>query len=109
MNETTIDKNSTTELADLPPQDEYKKWIRQRRVMSLLLALLLLAEAFLGHTLFSMEVADDLHNRLLLQIEHRTNGHIQFETGVYTGETDFGYLIGEGTFEFVSGTTYTGH
>lgn len=119
MNETTIEKNSNTELMNLPPQDvkektatpkeEHRRWIRRRRILSLLFAVLLLAEAAIGYILFSLVFAVDLHNRVLLQIENQTSGHTRFETGTYTGETDFGYLVGEGTFEFISGTTYTGH
>lgn len=119
MNETPIEKNSNNESKNLPNQDvkqktatpkaEHKKWIHKRRIMSLLFALLLLVEAAIVQILFNLVFADNLHNRVLLQIENQTTGHTRFETGIYTGETDFGYLTGEGTFEFVSGTTYTGH
>lgn len=47
--------------------------------------------------------------RVEREIENRQNGTISFPSGVYKGESDFGYLSGKGTFTFKTGTIYVGH
>lgn len=42
--------------------------------------------------------ADDLQRRVLREHEMRSSGQIQFTKGLYAGETDFGYLSGDGQF-----------
>ena len=51
---------------------------------------------------------NDLHNRVVNQLENNLKGENVFGTGTYTGETDFGYLVGQGTFKFNSGSIYEG-
>ena len=117
MNETKIEKSDSTELMELTqdttpkkltPFEEYRKGIRRRRGKSFLFILLFLIEATLGVLLLRGVFAKDLHYRVTMQIENNLNGENKFATGTYLGETDFGYFFGEGTFNFTSGSVYTG-
>lgn len=117
MNGTKTDTSGNAELMELnqhnnlkrlTPNEEYRKGIRRRRGRALLFVLLLLIEAQFGLLLLGSVIGENLHNRIMQQIEYTNDGQILFETGTYVGETDFGYLVGEGTFNFASGTVYTG-
>jgi hypothetical protein len=44
----------------------------------------------------------------MLEAENRFTGSIDFSTGEYEGETDFGYLFGDGKFSFKSGSVLDG-
>ena len=58
---------------------------------------------------FSYEIyKDNLYGRVLREYEIRHTGGIRLTTGTYTGETDFGYFFGTGTFEFDAGGAYKG-
>lgn len=46
--------------------------------------------------------------RAYYEIQNQTNGSIVFESGTYSGETDFGVLSGTGSFRFVTGEYYVG-
>ncbi|MBS4869024.1 MAG: hypothetical protein KHZ95_04910 [Eubacterium sp.] len=39
----------------------------------------------------------------------RNLGKVNLKTGVYKGETDFGYFNGNGQFDFDTGSTYKGN
>ena len=116
MNGMKSGKSDNTELAALnqnnikrlTPNEEYQKGIRRRRGGALLFVLLLLIEMQFGLLLLGGVIDENLHNRIMQQIQNTNDGQILFETGTYVGETDFGYLVGEGTFNFASGTVYTG-
>lgn len=117
MNEVEIKKSDTAELVELTqdkkqkiltPFEEYRKEIRKRKGKVFLFILLFLIEATLGILLLRGVFIEDLHYRVTREIENNLNGENKFTTGIYQGETDFGYFIGEGTFNFTSGTVYTG-
>lgn len=117
MNETKIEKNDNTELQELThgttqkrltPFEEYSKEIRKRRAKIFLFILLLLVEFSLGAFLCSEIFTNDLHYRVTKQIENNLKSENKFAAGTYLGETDFGYFIGEGTFNFTSGTVFAG-
>lgn len=72
------------------------------------LTAILAAELFLGNTIRSELNEQNINTRLNREIAIRQEGTIEFENGVYTGETDFGIPSGVGQFQFETGATYSG-
>lgn len=90
------------------PAEEYRKAIRRRNGKTALLVLLIVLELGLCVLLLGGVLSENLHYRVSKELENTLTGQNQFDTGVYLGETDFGYLSGDGTFSYVSGSVYTG-
>lgn len=91
------------------PAVEYETTMtRRKRFTALGLAFLLIAElATAGF--FTYEIwLNNLHTRVFREYEIRHSGQIELETGIYTGETNFGYFDGDGKYIFNSGEIYEG-
>ena len=71
-------------------------------------ALLIVLQCIVAVVLYGQIVSNDLPVRIKRELENRTAGEIKLNIGTYTGETDFGYLDGIGTFHFDSGDSYSG-
>lgn len=99
---------TSEQLDKLSPPEEYKKAVKKRRGRTFLFILFLLIE--LAVCMFFVEGLRkfDLHYRVTKELENSFTGQNQFTTGVYTGETDFGYFIGDGIFEYSAGSSYEG-
>lgn len=91
------------------PAKEYKKALNRRRGKAALFILIILLEAGLCFLLLGGTLSEHLHYRVTKELENSLTGQNQFDTGIYLGETDFGYFTGDGTFSYVSGSVYTGH
>lgn len=103
----TENSNSVEKIAT--PEEEYEKALKRRKKLSLWgLVLLTVAEIIVVGGLEQKVQADDLQRRVLREHEMRSSGQIQFTKGLYAGETDFGYLSGDGQFLFETGAAYTG-
>lgn len=79
-----------------------------RKKLSILLVCLLIIELTATGLFFSTVNQKNIQHRIFNELEMRMLKEITMETGTYTGETDFGYFSGDGTFEFKSGVVYSG-
>lgn len=92
----------------MQPFEEYSQTVKIFKKKNRFIAIVFLIE-FLIYSFFIMSIdAYDLHYRVTKEVENSITGENKFLTGVYTGETDFGYFIGDGTFEYKTGTVYVG-
>ena len=90
-------------------EKEYKSAVAQRKRMIVVgLAAAIIAESTIGVGMFNVVRKYDLKTRVLQEFEIRHSGKIRLKTGTYEGNTDFGYFTGNGSFNFDSGTLYTG-
>ena len=98
----------------LPPQateeeKEYKSAIAQRKKLIVAgLAAVIIAEGAIGGGMFNVVQKYDFKTRVLQEFEIRHSGKVHLKAGTYEGDTDFGYFTGNGSFNFNSGTIYTG-
>ena len=112
------EKNGKKELAELSPAneqptkmsppEEYKKAMKKRKGRMALLSLLLVIEFVVALAFVGGVYEDDLHYRVTRELENSITGAVKFSSGVYTGDTDFGYFIGDGTFKYSTGSIYEG-
>ena len=115
MNNRIVDNNALTELTQdsdypikLSPAEEYKKALKNRKNKRLLFVLFLVVELVICGIFVNGIWEYDLHYRATRQLENTLTGQNRFSTGVYTGETDFGYFLGDATFEYRTGSIYKG-
>ena len=92
----------------LSPIEENKKARRRRMISSFLFVLFLSATSFISFTFFAMIFSEDLHYRVINEIENRVLGINVSTSGTYMGETDFGYYVGNAIFTFSTGAVYEG-
>lgn len=112
----TEDKKTVNELeAVVPveektsPAEEYSRaMLRRRRISALSIAMLLIIELGIAGIFGYQVYKNNFHTRSLRELEIQTTGKINANTGVYSGETDFGYFFGDGIFDFNSGAVYDG-
>ena len=90
-------------------EEQYKKAskLRKKLISFALIAVISIEGLLAGGTYYIMQ-KNDLHRRVLREFEIRNLSQIKLRTGVYSGETNFGYFQGEGTFTFDSGEQYSG-
>ena len=89
LNELTQD----IQTVELSPGEQNKKAQRKRRGRALLFVLFCLVEVAMGYMFYIGVISEDLHYRSTKQIENSVKGKISFNSGTYTGKTDFGYFI----------------
>lgn len=90
-------------------EKEYKSAIAQRKKLIVAgLAAVIIAEGAIGGGMFNVVQKYDFKTRVLQEFEIRHSGKVRLKTGTYEGDTDFGYFTGDGSFNFASGTIYTG-
>ena len=97
------------EVVKKAPHEEYETAsTRRKRFTAVGVIFLLVVELTIGG-FFSYEILlENFHIRVFREYEVRHSGQIQLATGVYSGETDFGYFDGEGKYIFNSGSVYEG-
>ena len=101
--------DSTENVESLNAEKEYLKAKRKRRRnASLVPVAVILAELFVGVGLMGQIKDKDLQNRYAREMQIQRTGGIEFETGKYSGDTDFGIIKGVGEFDFDTGTVYRG-
>ena len=71
-------------------------------------ALVLLCVVILSGVGIYYGIDTGFFERAYYEIQSQITGKIEFEMGTYSGETDFGIMSGNGTFQFVSGEYYEG-
>lgn len=118
MDKAMIEKSDNNELVELTqdseqpiklsPAEEYKKSIKKRQNNRLLFVLFLVVELAVCTAFIKGVWEFDLHYRATRQLENTLTGQNKFSTGVYFGETDFGYFLGDATFKYKTGSTYEG-
>ena len=102
------EQNGISAHKKMQPFEEYSQTVKIFKKKNRFIAIVFLIE-FLIYSFFIMSIdAYDLHYRVTKEVENSITGENKFLTGVYTGETDFGYFIGDGTFEYKTGTVYVG-
>lgn len=96
-------------VSESSPNDEYEKALKRHKTQWLLFAIFLVVEVIIG-TVFGVVIHNkDLHYRSIAQLENSISGKITLPKGTYTGETEFGYFIGDASFLYNTGATYNGH
>lgn len=115
MHKIVKEKRDSTELAELTqnaeqltgqsPAEEHKK-AKTKRIGRVLLV------CFAG-LIICVFLTGALHNSNLLyrvarELENIFTGQNQLASGVYTGDTDFGYFVGNASFAYSTGSTYEG-
>lgn len=90
------------------PEEEYKGGRKTRRKKWCLLLLFLFCYVSVCFAVWGGAVAKQLPTRVSRQIEKNLFGKVALSNGEYTGETDFGLFVGEGTFAYRSGASYDG-
>lgn len=94
---------------DKSPEELYRESYRRRNSQKTIengvfigyeLAVLIIALVFFA--------SQNILLRIKKEEEIRNTGFIQLETGKYSGQTDFGYFNGDGSFEFEDGSEITG-
>ena len=98
----------SVQLVKSSPAEEYSKAMKKRRSITFLFILFLMIEFAIGVFFVEGLYKFDLHYRVTREIENSFTGQNRFSTGIYTGETDFGYFLGDATFEYATGSTYEG-
>lgn len=93
-----------------PPRDEYTEAISNKKVYAILLiCILVVAEVVLLLALSYAGMSNNFPIRIERETAIRRTGAIELANGTYTGETDFGYLFGDGILSFNSGAVYDGN
>lgn len=106
--ENDLEKNNVKIVKEAPVV-EYETTKRRRKRFSILGIVLLLGAELATAGFFCYEIwINNFHIRVLREYEIRQSGQIELETGIYAGETDFGYFDGEGKYIFNSGDVYEG-
>lgn len=106
--ETLQATNLPIQALSLPAQDYLKSINVKKKTGRYGLAGLALTEILVAGS-FSGQISDsDFQNRIARETAIRDQGYVEFVTGTYEGETDFGYLEGIGKFTFDSGSVYEG-
>lgn len=118
MDNSLIEKKDNTDLdmltqdseqpIKLSPAEEYKKAMRKRRNRVFLFVLFLVIEIAVCVFFIGGLYQFDLHYRVTRELENSFTGQNKLSTGVYTGDTDFGYFFGDATFEYSTGSIYKG-
>ena len=91
------------------PEKEYRKAVGLRRTVTVIgLIALIVIEGAIAGGVRAVILKNDLKNRSAWEYEIRHSGQIRRKSGVYEGETDFGYFVGKGNFDFYTGETYSG-
>lgn len=90
------------------PLEEYKKAIKKQKNRFSLFLLFWVIEIAAAFFVVREIHRFDLHYRVTRELENSLWGQNRFSTGVYTGDTDFGYFIGDGTFAYSTGSLYEG-
>lgn len=89
--------------------EDYENVMKHRKKIAILgFSLLFVIEAVIGVFFEYKIISKNLCYRVIKEHEMCSSGEIQLAQGVYYGDTDFGYFDGEGQFDFVTGTEYTG-
>lgn len=117
MKETLIEKpeealvvssQETQIITEPSPIDEYMKAYKRHKTLWILFVLFLVVELIIGSAFGVVIHNKDLHYRSIAQLENTFSGKIKLSTGIYTGETEFGYFFGNASFAYTTGTTYNG-
>lgn len=107
-----IESNSvsdTNTVCTVTAEKEYKKAAILRKIFIFFVLIFVTgAEGVLAGGMYYLIQKNDLQRRVIREYEIRHCGEVRLQTGVYSGETDFGYFLGEGTFKFNSGEQYSG-
>lgn len=91
------------------PKDKNRKSHTKRLLLEILLLIVVVFFNLICFSILDTEILPhDLQSRALNELESRTLGKVHIPQGVYTGKTDFGLFDGDGTFNFVTGTVYSG-
>lgn len=107
-NELTELTQTDEQVVKLSPAEEYNKSMKKRRSKIFLFALFLAMELAISVFFVGGLYKFDLHYHVTRELENSFTGKNEFATGIYTGETDFGYFIGEGAFQYSTGSSYLG-
>lgn len=93
----------------MSPVEEYNlAFAKSQKIRRLVFILFFVFELGVAG-LFGYEICkNNFHNRVVREFENRKTGHIEIPMGIYTGETDFGYFSGKGSFAFNTESTYNG-
>lgn len=91
------------------PVEIYKSVKHKRELRIKAVFCVILAVEVIISVLFGLQIKENqIASRFLKEIENMSTGQIVTAGGVYTGTTDFGAFVGEGTFKSNTGTTYQG-
>lgn len=90
-------------------EEEYTRAKKRRHSLRRTLwTLLIFAQLGFVAVAFWFATNENLWERTYKELSHISDGEIKFQTGVYSGETDFGLIKDNGTFVFNDGSSYTG-
>ena len=101
-----IEENKEVKILPFDVYCQEMQTIRKRKVYTILC--LFFCELIIGILFSKLIIKHDFQYRVVREFQNRVNDEIELTTGVYRGETDFGYFFGEGTFLFESGASYEG-
>ena len=90
------------------PQKEYLREFQKQKKGKALSIVAIMTEVLLLLAMLTAISVENLHYRSVKQLSSLLSGKSSFSSGVYTGDLDFGYMSGKGTFQFRSGTLYSG-
>lgn len=100
---------SVPEDEKLVPQEQHALTVKKQKNIFLFFIIgLILVEGAISGVLWNLSNKNDLNTRVLQEFQIRNLGKVNLKTGVYKGETDFGYFNGNGQFDFNTGSTYKG-
>lgn len=103
-----LEEISQQEVIVLSPEEEFLQGKKKRKTIRFSFGVFVFIQLLLCAIILFGINQNDLHNRVVNQLENNLSGQNTFRTGTYTGETDFGYLVGQGIFKFDSGSLYEG-
>lgn len=90
------------------PAEQYESAKRARNKKYKVISLIIIVQIVLFTFVFQLINKKDLNYRVYRELENAITGQNYFKTGTYIGDTDFGYLFGNGYFNFNSGSVYSG-
>lgn len=103
-----LEKSNKEVVKELPYVEYEKTKLKRKRFIALSVVVLLIVElAISGFFVYEIKI-NNFHTRVFKEYKMRHFGQIKSETGIYTGETDFGYFDGNGKYVFKSGAIYEG-
>lgn len=93
----------------LSPREAYdrRRKADRRKIFSRIVSLVLAELLVLGAGIWEIR-RHDLQKRSIRELQMQLTDQISLRTGTYTGETDFGWFDGTGSFDFRSGSEYSG-
>lgn len=103
-----LEEISQQEVIILTPKEEFEQEKKKQKAIRFSFCIFAFIQLLLCLIVLLCINKHDLHNRVVNQLENDLMGRNTFSTGTYIGETDFGYLVGQGIFNFDSGSIYEG-